>query len=172
MKLTYRIALILAALGLLSGALAPAFASTTTLTAEADSFVLSSSPTAKRGRVQLLKINDDVKRSYFRFNLSGLPAGETITQATLRIFATTKPKCSLGAEILRAATETWAESTITWNNQPGTTGSTVTSVASWTANSYVTFDVTRRTAEQPAVSAGSGRTPTAARSTRAVPLAD
>ena len=142
MKPTYRFAIIVAALGLISGALQPALASTTTLTAQADSFVSSSTPNAKKGSATLLKVNDDIKRAYFRFNLSSLPAGETITKATLKLFATTKPRCARGAEIVRAATEAWTESSITWNNQPGTTGSAVASVVSWTANSYVSFGVT------------------------------
>ncbi|MGH8571353.1 MAG: DUF7594 domain-containing protein, partial [Gammaproteobacteria bacterium] len=129
-------------LALMAGMLQPAFATTTTLTAESDSFVLADSPSTNRGSSTLLRINDDVKRTYFRFNLSGLPAGESVTSATLRVFATTVPKCSLGAEVLRAANETWGESTITWSNQPGTTGSAVANVASWVANIYVSFGVT------------------------------
>ena len=44
--------------------------------------------------------------------------------------------------MLRSASETWGESTITWNNQPGPTGSSLSTVASWSANRYVSFDVT------------------------------
>jgi arylsulfatase A-like enzyme len=135
-------AVLLAALAGVSGTLTGAFATTTTLTAVADAFVLSSSPNANRGSSRDLRINDDVKRSYVRFRLSGLPPGESVTKATLKVFATSDSRCSLGAEVFRAANNTWTESAITWNNQPGTNGSVVASRASWTVNTWVNFDVT------------------------------
>jgi hypothetical protein len=49
--------------------------------------------------------------------------------------------------VLRAANDTWGETTINWGNQPGTSGSVVAS-QTWTTKGYRAFDVT------PAVSAG------------------
>ncbi len=135
-------AVLVAGLALVSATLQPASATTTTLVAQADSFVLSTSPNANKGAITPVKINDDTKRAYFRFSLSTLPAGETVSSATLRLFFSTSPRCSLGAEVLRSASESWGESTITWSNQPGPTGGPVATVGSWTANSYVEFDVT------------------------------
>jgi 3-phytase len=137
-----RVAL-LVILALLAAALtpSPASATTTTLVAQADAFVLASAPDASRGNSTPLRIRDDVKRSYFRFNLSGLPQGEAIDGATFRVFATSTRKCTQGAELLRSANDTWGESTITWNNQPGPTGQVLATATSWTANSYVSFDV-------------------------------
>ncbi len=143
MKHTPRtISVFVASLAAMAAMLQPAFATTTTLVAEADSFVLAGSPNANKGALTPLKINDDTKRSYLRFNLGGLPAGESITGATLQVFMTTAPRCSSGAEVLRAASDTWGENTITWNNQPGPTGAAVATAGSWTANTYVNFDVT------------------------------
>jgi arylsulfatase A-like enzyme len=133
--------LLLATVALFTATLGPATASTTTLTAQADAFVVSSAPNSNRGSAIPLRINDDVKRSYFRFDVAGLPAGESVTAATLKVFTTSVAKCSQGAEVLRA-NDTWDESTITWNNQPGPTGSALAQVTSWTTNKYVNFDVT------------------------------
>ncbi|MGA2001390.1 MAG: DNRLRE domain-containing protein [Terriglobales bacterium] len=55
--------------------------------------------------------------TYMRFNLSQVPAGSSVTKATLRLFVTaaTTP----GAFDIRLANGPWSESTLTWNNQPG-----------------------------------------------------
>ena len=143
MRYTIRHAAILVAgLAVFTATLSPAFSTATTLTATADAFVQSASPDVNRGAATSLRVNDDVKRAYYRFDLSGLPAGEQVTGATLKVYATTGPNCSTGAEVLKAAGEGWDESTITWNNQPGTTGSALATKTSWPANAYVNFDVT------------------------------
>ncbi|MFI5113236.1 MAG: DNRLRE domain-containing protein, partial [Terriglobales bacterium] len=55
--------------------------------------------------------------TYMRFNLSQVPAGSSVTKATLRLFVTaaTTP----GAFDIRLANGLWSESVLTWNNQPG-----------------------------------------------------
>jgi hypothetical protein len=55
--------------------------------------------------------------TYMKFNLSQVPAGSSVTKATLRLFVTaaTTP----GAFDIRLANGPWSESTLTWNNQPG-----------------------------------------------------
>jgi calcineurin-like phosphoesterase family protein len=130
-----------AALATMVGLLTPAGATTKTITAEADSFVLSSSPNAKRGGATSLRVLNAVKTSYIRFNVSGLPAGEVVHNATLRVNATSGSTCAVGVEVFRAANDTWGETTITWNNQPGPIGSAL-ATTTWTRNGYVSFDVT------------------------------
>ena len=119
----------------------PASAVTLTVVAQADAFVLSSSPNGNRGRTNSLKIRNDVKTSYVRFSVPDLPLGEAVSTATLRMFATTPSRCALGVDVFRAASDVWGESTITWANQPGATG-TVLANATWTSNGYRSFDVT------------------------------
>jgi hypothetical protein len=144
--------ILLTTLALMAATFTPASASTTTITSEADAFVLSGSPNANRGAATRLSINNDSKRSYFRFNLAGLPAGESVTSATFKVFTRSVPKCSQGAEVVRAAGDTWGESTITWNNQPGPTASALAQVTSWTSDRYISFNVTSAVSGTGAVS--------------------
>ena len=128
-------------LATVSGAVIPASASTTTLTAEADAFVLSTSPNANKGTSTSLRIRNNIRFSYLRFDVPELPPGEAVSKATLQVFATSDSKCALGAEIFRAASDTWGETTITWINQPGPAGPVLATVA-WSSKGYQRFDVT------------------------------
>jgi pectate lyase len=110
--------------------------------ASADAFVAASTPSANKGGAGVLRINDDVKRTYVRFDVSALPSGESVTSAILRLYATSAPKCSAGLEVLVAGTEVWSESTIKWRTQPGATGAVVGSLGTWGSNRYVDVDVT------------------------------
>jgi hypothetical protein len=59
-------------------------------------------------------------RSYLRFDLSSLPETFTLERARLRLFTeiyTTIPATVV--DLYRVADDSWAESTITWNDQPG-----------------------------------------------------
>jgi hypothetical protein len=134
-------AFVIALFAMLAGSLAAASAATTTLPANADAFVLSATPTANRGGALTLKVRSGLKISYIRFAVPALSSGETISAATLRVFATTTSKCTLGVEVLRAANDTWGEKTIKWSNQPGPTGPVLAS-ATWTTAGYKDFNVT------------------------------
>ncbi|HVP29730.1 MAG TPA: DNRLRE domain-containing protein [Myxococcota bacterium] len=57
-------------------------------------------------------------RSYLRFDLSGLPAGEVVTGATLTLFQFNGGGFNAGIDVHRVADDTWHEGTITWNNRP------------------------------------------------------
>jgi F5/8 type C domain-containing protein/collagen triple helix repeat protein/carbohydrate binding protein with CBM5/12 domain len=52
-----------------------------------------------------------------KFNLSQVPAGSSVTKATLRLFVTAVT--AAGAFDVRVANGPWSESTLTWDNQPG-----------------------------------------------------
>jgi hypothetical protein len=138
------------ALATMVGLLTPAGATTTTIEAEADSFVLSSTPNANRGGAASLRVLNADKNSYVRFNVSGLPAGEVVHDATLRVNATSGSTCPGGVEVLRAAHDMWRETTITWNNQPGPLGSALASTT-WTKTGYLSFDVTSAVGESGSV---------------------
>ena len=134
--------LALAAAVLLVGALAqPSSASSMSLPASADAFVLSSNPNANRGGTTGLRVQNDVKRSYVRFDVPAFPAGDALTSAILRLPATSAAKCSLGVDVLRSASDAWGEKTITWLNQPGPAGA-VLDTETWTASGARHFDVT------------------------------
>jgi hypothetical protein len=119
----------------------PASAATVTVAANAASFVLSTDVNAHRGTSTVLRIHAATKISYLRFTVPALANGESITVATLRVFATTPAGCTVGVEVVRAANDSWGEKTITWGNQPGPTGP-VLAGATWTTQGYQDLNVT------------------------------
>ena len=127
-------ALLIAAMLTIATLPTSASAATTVVPADADSFVLSTSPNANRGAAASLKVRNNTKIMYVRFTVPGLPTGHQVSRATLRVFATSPGRCTLGVEVLRAANDSWGETTIKWSNQPGPTGSVLANFA-WTSKS-------------------------------------
>jgi hypothetical protein len=122
--------------------LVSASAATMTAAAAADAFVLSSSPTANRGSNTSLRIRAGQRITYVRFNVPSVDPGTAISSATLRIYASNASRCGTGGvHVLRASNDTWGERTITWSNQPGSTGPLI-AAASWTGSGYRDFTVT------------------------------
>ncbi len=69
-----------------------------------------------------------IVRSLVDFDLSSIPSGATIDLAKLSLFSYTSPangahsqQSGSNACVLQRVTESWDESTITWNNQPAST---------------------------------------------------
>jgi acid phosphatase type 7 len=135
-------ALLVAAMLTIASLPTPASASTTIVPADADSFVLSTRPNSNMGSAKSLKVRNSDKITYIRFTVPGLPAGEEVSGATLRVYATSPGRCALGVEVLRAANDTWGETTIKWSNQPGPTGSALANLAWTSKGSYRDFNVT------------------------------
>jgi len=83
------------------------------------------------------------ERAWLRFDLSSLPAGSTITSATLNMSCWKATGASLSAEVHGGNDDTWGETTITWNNQP-TFGSVLDTqtLASGVTNLYYSWDAT------------------------------
>ena len=86
-----------------------------TFTPSADSYVESGSPSANYGSLTTFRADGspDV-HAYLRFNVQGLTG--TVTRATLRVFANSA--ATAGYEARSVSNNTWAESTITYNNAP------------------------------------------------------
>jgi hypothetical protein len=62
---------------------------------------------------------DDDRRSYLKFNLSSIPAGATITSATLRLYKENDDDSgSRTVYVYNVSDDTWTEGTVTWNNGP------------------------------------------------------
>lgn len=57
-------------------------------------------------------------RSYLKFELAGLPVGETVTFARLNFFQFMGGGYSFGVDVFRVGDDTFSESTLTWNHQP------------------------------------------------------
>jgi|FLYL01.1.fsa_nt_gi hypothetical protein len=84
------------------------------------------------------------RRAFVAFNLSPLPPQAQVHSATLVLCLTGIPPADalLRTQELRRVTEPWSESSITWNNQPGTTGQDSHSFRVPTIQSCISVDVT------------------------------
>jgi CSLREA domain-containing protein len=116
--------------------------STATAAANADSWVLQSSSSSNYGNDSVVKVDSKAganARALFRFALPAIPAGCQVTDARLRLYASSyKPGRTMQALRLGA---NWTESGVTWSNQPLTAGAAATTMSPSTA-SYVQWKVT------------------------------
>jgi len=97
-----------------------ALAATYDIGPAADSFVSLQHPGTSYGDNEVLYIHHgdfDTRRSYLQFNLTGLPAGEVVTGATLFLY-TAGNLMGLDVDAHHVADDTWTEATLTWNDKP------------------------------------------------------
>jgi hypothetical protein len=72
--------------------------------------------------------------AYLRFAIPAAPAGKSLVSATLRLRTTTDTTSgSADAQTVSIASDTWTESTLTWNNRPAITGPALSSLTGATA---------------------------------------
>ncbi len=115
------------------------FPGDTTVIAAEDSYVDQDAPTSSFGSNINLYVMSRAKstldlfgdprnrRTYVRYTLPALPEACVVRAANLRLYA----KTAAAGRTIQAfrANGTWAEGTINWNNQPGGTGTAVTSAS-------------------------------------------
>ena len=97
-------------------------------TAVADTFVNQASPNANSGNAASMNVQSrsgQNRRVYVTFDLTlcspAIPAAASVASAELDLFITALPAVCRTVDTFRL-TSTWAEGTVTWNNQPvGTT---------------------------------------------------
>jgi fibronectin type 3 domain-containing protein len=120
---------------------------TATFSPEADSYVDNVTPTANFGAGATLKVDTSpsLRNAYLRFTVSGVTG--TVQSARLRVFSV--DPTSNGPQVF-ATSNAWTETGITWNNQPGSTGTASDDKGAISINTFVEFDVT------PLVAAGNG----------------
>jgi len=100
-------------------------ASGTTLTSAADAQVVEGSPASNYGTATWMYVQSAGSGSYLderawvKFNLTGqIPPGVTVTSAKLKLYCWKAGTANMDA-VAHGAADTWTESGITWNNQPG-----------------------------------------------------
>ena len=104
---------------------------TQTASANADSWMNQGSAASNFGTDAILKVKSQSgnsnNRMITRFALPAVPAGCTVTLARLRLYASS----STAGRTLQAlrVNAAWAENTVTWANQPPTTGTAVTTTS-------------------------------------------
>jgi hypothetical protein len=106
----------------------------------ADAYVDANKRSTNYGSATTLRADGSpIVRSYLRFNVQGL--GGSVTRATLRLYANSSS--SGGYQVRGVSNNTWAESTIKYNNAPSvggaaTSGGLVQAVGSVDITSYIT----------------------------------
>jgi hypothetical protein len=124
-------------------------AATSTLTPVADADVRADQPGRNFGPAAGLRVDGmPIANAYLRFNVS-VPVGETVTRATLRVFTT--QTSGSGFTVHKVSDHGWGETTITYNSAPAV-GSQVATSGSYSANTYVSVDVTSLVSASGAVS--------------------
>jgi uncharacterized repeat protein (TIGR02543 family) len=122
-----------------------AFAATTvSFGASKDTYIDQNQPTTNFGSANDLDVksadghpSSNNKRALIAFNLSSIPAGSTITSATLKLYVNGAPADPRIHEVHRV-TASWLEGAATWNTTPSFLGS-VTATASITSSSNHTI---------------------------------
>jgi hypothetical protein len=130
--------------------------STVTLGAAADSWVLQSSASQNYGTDSVLKLETKSgadARAYVRFALPAIPAGCQVTDAKLRLYASSY-KDGRTLQAFRVAAS-WTESALNWTNQPATVGSAVTTPS---GSGYREWSVAQMVRDQYAPNANNGFT--------------
>jgi Tol biopolymer transport system component len=121
----------------------PPACTSATATSDADSWIAQNTPTATNGASTSLAVRSKPsanQRALVHFALPAVPAGCTVTGAVLRLNAASATnRRTLQAAALAAP---WAEGTVTWSNQPSTTGTAATSASGtgwrqWTVTAQV-----------------------------------
>jgi predicted ribosomally synthesized peptide with SipW-like signal peptide len=114
-----------------------------TVTAGADAWIDQAAPSSNLGADSVLKVTTKGPnlntRALVQFNLPSLPAGCSVTTATLRMH--NKSPVSGRTLAAYANSAAWTENGVTWANQPGTTGSASTAATPSSAG-WMQWDVT------------------------------
>ena len=84
-----------------------------------------------------------IERAWLKFDLSSIPAGSTITGASLQLFNWKATGPSISAEARGISTDTWTETGLNWSNQPATgTVLDTQTLASGTTSVWYNWNVT------------------------------
>jgi hypothetical protein len=112
------------------------------VTPSADSYTNTADPTTNFGAKTLLDVDGATQTTYIQFNLSSIPAGASVSQATLKLYINAVTTAgSFNVDYVNGA---WSESTITSNLAPALGATIVSSVPITTAdkNQYILINIT------------------------------
>jgi len=119
------------------------------ITPAADSQVASGKATTNSGSATSMYVQSanggtyGNERAWMKFDLSGIPAGATISNAVLNIYCFGTAGDSMPAALCGGTSDTWTETGITWNTQPAFGSALQTqTLSSTSANNWLNWDVT------------------------------
>jgi hypothetical protein len=103
----------------------------------ADSDIRSAQPTKNFGAEHVLRVRLGKSRIYVKFKVTGLSSAPS--SAKLRLWVTEGG--TKGGSVYRLTNTTWTETGITWSNAPAISGSSLSSVGTAKAGTYVEFNL-------------------------------
>jgi len=113
---------------------------TVTLTATADSYVSSGTPTTNFGASTVLGVDSSpVEATYFKFDLSAY-AGRTLQSATLQLRSAGSG--STGTQNVKVASDAWTETGVTYNSGRPTLGASIGTLGPTTTNTTYNVPLT------------------------------
>jgi 2',3'-cyclic-nucleotide 2'-phosphodiesterase (5'-nucleotidase family) len=118
------------------------------VTATADAQVVEGSPTTHYGTKTYLYVQSAASGSYLderawlKFDLSALPAGATITSASLEMTAWKAQGGDLAVSAHASSDDSWTEGGLNWNNQPAIGSQLDTTTLTSGVTGLYTWDVT------------------------------
>ena len=107
-----------------------------------DAYINSSSPGENYGTAGVLSVDGTATTSYIQFNLASIPAGATLSLATLKLYVNSvNNPGSFNVEYISGS---WSESTIDYSNAPALGNTIASDVAITNAdkNQYILINVT------------------------------
>lgn len=113
------------------------------ITPLADSYTASGANAAKNyGTSTLLYVDGATDTTFIQFNLSSIPSGASVSQATLKLFV--NGVTTSGSFNVDYVTSPWSESTITYNDSPAIGGTIASGVSVSTAekDQYLLVNIT------------------------------
>ncbi|MES2697407.1 MAG: DNRLRE domain-containing protein [Verrucomicrobiota bacterium] len=122
----------------------PAPTVTLTFAPVKDAMVKAAAATSNFGTASNVQISGQsgfAKHAYLQFNVTGIPAGATVTSASL-LLASQTTGTSRPVAAHTVANTTWTETGITWNTKPGPLSATLSTVSSHTSGADSSWNVT------------------------------
>src|SRR4029077_19905674 len=112
------------------------------ITPAGDAYTNSATPTPHYGAKNLFDVDAASQTSYIQFDLSSIPSGASVSQATLKLYVNSVTVA--GSFNVNFVNGTWSESTITSSNAPPQGNTIASGVAVTTAqkNEYLLINVT------------------------------
>ncbi len=117
----------------------PGNAGAFTFKSVADAVVNSAAPTTNYGSAKTLSVRGSPDlHSYVEFSVQGVTG--TVVKATLRVYA--NGSSPVGFSVRKVASNTWAESTITFGNAPALPTMIASSAGAFASGGWISVDVT------------------------------
>jgi hypothetical protein len=109
----------------------------------ADSYVAKISPSTNYGSAPILAVQEGTT-AYVQFDLSALPAGTSISKATMRLFVNNV--VTPGTFDVYQVNDRWSESTLNYNNAPplgaSATGGNLINISASSLTQFIFVDIT------------------------------